>query len=151
MQCKERLETYFRQRHVPYTIQHHELAYTAQDTAAADPVSGKMLAKIVMVMADGRLTMLVLPADGKIDFVKAAEADGFKFAQRLDRIEDLQSTIRAFMEFAGPAFLEVIIDPDAGVYPMVGPGLSYSKMITGDYIKSREKPTDVMPGPSEMF
>ncbi|MDA0705595.1 MAG: biosynthetic-type acetolactate synthase large subunit [Proteobacteria bacterium] len=85
------------------------------------------------------------------DFVKAAEADGFKFAQRLDRIEELQSTIRAFMEFAGPAFLEVIIDPDAGVYPMVGPGLSYSKMITGDYIKSREKPTDVMPGPSEMF
>jgi hypothetical protein len=34
---------------------------------------------------------------------------------------------------------------------MVGPGLSYSKMITGEQIKSREKPTDATPGPSEMF
>jgi acetolactate synthase-1/2/3 large subunit len=55
------------------------------------------------------------------------------------------------MEFEGPAFLEVIIDPDAGVYPMVGPGLSYAKMITGDHIKSREEPDDEAPGPSQMF
>jgi acetolactate synthase-1/2/3 large subunit len=85
------------------------------------------------------------------DFVKAAEADGFKFARKLDRPEDIAATIKEFMEFDGPAFLEVIIDPDAGVYPMVGPGLSYDKMITGDYIKSRDKPSDETPGPSEMF
>ena len=85
------------------------------------------------------------------DFVKAAEADGFEFARRLENKDDLGRTIREFMEFSGPAFLEVIIDPDAGVYPMVGPGLSYSKMITGEHIKSREKPSDAMPGPSEMF
>jgi len=85
------------------------------------------------------------------DFVKAAEADGFRFARRLDRKADLPETIRQFMQFDGPAFLEVIIDPDAGVYPMVGPGQSYAKMITGDYIKSREKPTVAAPGPSEMF
>jgi acetolactate synthase-1/2/3 large subunit len=85
------------------------------------------------------------------DFVKAAEADGFKFAKRLDKNEDLQQVIKEFMEFDGPAFLEVIIDKDAGVYPMVGPGLSYDKMITGDYIKSRDKPSDDQPGPSEMF
>jgi acetolactate synthase-1/2/3 large subunit len=85
------------------------------------------------------------------NFVKAAEADGFKFARRLDNPADIAATIKAFMAFDGPAFLEVIIDPDAGVYPMVGPGLSYDKMITGDYIKSREKPSDDRPGPSEMF
>ena len=85
------------------------------------------------------------------DFVKAAEADGYKFAKRLDKKDDIKSVIREFMEFEGPAFLEVIIDRDAGVYPMVGPGLSYDKMITGDFIKSREKPDDEAPGPSEMF
>ena len=85
------------------------------------------------------------------DFVKAAEADGFKFARRLDKKEDLAETIADFMAFEGPAFLEVIIDRDAGVYPMVGPGLSYDAMITGDWIKSREKPADDSPGPSEMF
>ena len=34
---------------------------------------------------------------------------------------------------------------------MVGPGLSYDKMITGDFIEGREKPTDDQPDPSEMF
>jgi len=85
------------------------------------------------------------------DFVKAAEADGFKFAKKLDKNVDLEKVIRQFMQFDGPAFLEVIIDPDAGVYPMVGPGLSYDKMITGDFIKSRSKPSDDQPDPSEMF
>ncbi len=85
------------------------------------------------------------------DFVKAAEADGFKFAKRLENKDDLPAVIREFMDFKGPAFLEVIIDRDAGVYPMVGPGQSYENMITGDFIKSRSKPSDDTPGPSEMF
>jgi len=85
------------------------------------------------------------------DFVKAAEADGFGFSKKLDRNEDIPAIISEFMAFPGPAFLEVIIDPDAGVYPMVGPGLSYDKMITGEFIKSRSKPRDDQPGRSEMF
>ena len=85
------------------------------------------------------------------DFVKAAEADGFQFARRLDHKEDIARTVKEFMEFDGPAFLEVIIDPDAGVYPMVGPGQAYNKMITGDFIVGRSKPSEDTPGPSEMF
>ena len=85
------------------------------------------------------------------DFVKAAEADGFKFAKRLDNKDDLPAVIREFMDFEGPAFLEVIIDRNAGVYPMVGPGLGYDNMITGDWIKSREKPAHDTLDPSEMF
>ncbi len=85
------------------------------------------------------------------DFVKTAEADGFEFAVRLDKKADLGRRIREFIAHPGPAFLEVIIDPDAGVYPMVGPGMSYDKMITGDYIESRDKPAVDKPGPSEMF
>ena len=85
------------------------------------------------------------------DFVKAAEADGFRFAKRLDKRDDLPGIIREFMDFDGPAFLEVIIDRDAGVYPMVGPGLGYDNMITGDWIKSREKPAHDTLDPSEMF
>jgi acetolactate synthase-1/2/3 large subunit len=85
------------------------------------------------------------------DFVKTAQADGFGFARKLDKPADIEATVAEFMAFDGPAFLEVIIDPDAGVYPMVGPGLSYDKMITGDFIKCRKKPSDEAPGPSEMF
>ena len=85
------------------------------------------------------------------DFVRAAEADGFGFARKLEKPADIPGTIRAFMEFDGSAFLEVIIDPDAGVYPMVGPGLSYDKMITGEFIKSRSQPSADQPDPSELF
>ena len=85
------------------------------------------------------------------DFVKAAEADGFGFAKKLHDRADLPAVIEEFMNYPGPAFLEVIIDPDAGVYPMVGPGLSYDKMITGDYIKGRKSKRDEKLDTSEMF
>jgi len=45
----------------------------------------------------------------------------------------------------------VVIDPDAGVYPMVGPGQAYDEMITGDFIPSRNKAEAKEPGASEMF
>ena len=87
----------------------------------------------------------------KKDFVKAAQADGFPYAVRLDRKEDVPRVIREFIQFPGPAFLEVLIDRDAGVYPMVGPGQSYDEMITGDFIPSRYKVDIKTPGASEMF
>ena len=89
----------------------------------------------------------------KKDFVKAAQADGFKFAVRLERKADVPRVVEEFIRYPGPAFLEVIIDPDAGVYPMVGPGQSYDAMITGDFIVPRNKqPVEAAaPGPSQMF
>lgn len=77
----------------------------------------------------------------KKDFVKAAEADGFTFAVRLTDKSKVQETLQAFVSHKGPAFLEVMIDPDAGVYPMVGPGLGYKDMVTGDYIVGRKAET----------
>jgi acetolactate synthase-1/2/3 large subunit len=87
----------------------------------------------------------------KKDFVKAAQADGFRYAVRLERKSDVPRVIAEFVAFAGPAFLEVMIDPDAGVYPMVGPGQSYEEMITGEFIPSRHKVDIKPPDPSEMF
>ncbi|MGA1080942.1 MAG: thiamine pyrophosphate-dependent enzyme, partial [Steroidobacteraceae bacterium] len=87
----------------------------------------------------------------KKDFIKAAQADGFPFAARLERKADVPRVVGEFIGFKGPAFLEVIIDPDAGVYPMVGPGQSYDQMITGDWIASRDRTEIVVPDKSEMF
>jgi acetolactate synthase-1/2/3 large subunit len=87
----------------------------------------------------------------KKDFVRAALADGFRYARRLERKQDVPAVIAEFLAFDGPAFLEVIIDPDAGVYPMVGPGLGYDAMITGDHIPSRERTEVGDIDPSGMF
>jgi acetolactate synthase-1/2/3 large subunit len=85
------------------------------------------------------------------DFIKAAEADGFKFAVRLDRKSDVPRVVEEFIRFEGAAFLEVMIDQDAGVYPMVGPGQAYEDMITGDHIASRSKTQAKKPDASQMF
>ncbi len=87
----------------------------------------------------------------KKDFIKAAQADGFPYAVRLERKADVPRVIAEFVAFKGPAFLEVIIDPDAGVYPMVGPGQAYDEMITGDFIRSRARVEIRPPGANEMF
>jgi acetolactate synthase-1/2/3 large subunit len=88
----------------------------------------------------------------KKDFVKTAQADGFGYAKRLDDKQAVPKVLEEFLSYRGPAFLEVLIDPEAGVYPMVGPGLSYFEMITGDFIPNRykdHKPAE--PDQSEMF
>ncbi|HVT36229.1 MAG TPA: biosynthetic-type acetolactate synthase large subunit [Nevskiaceae bacterium] len=71
------------------------------------------------------------------DFIKAAQADGYQYARRVEKKEELAAAVREFIAHPGPSFLEVIIDPMASVYPMVGPGMSYEQMITGDWIPSR--------------
>lgn len=76
----------------------------------------------------------------KKDFVKCVQADGFEFAERVDKHEQLDDALKRFIEFDGPAFLEVMIDGEASVHPMVGPGMPYSEMSTGAYITAREQP-----------
>jgi acetolactate synthase I/II/III large subunit len=85
------------------------------------------------------------------DFIKAAAADGFKYAVRLDAKADVPRVVEEFIRFKGPAFLEVVIDRDAGVYPMVGPGQGYDEMITGEHIPSRTRVKIKTPDASEMF
>ena len=75
----------------------------------------------------------------KKDFVKAAEADGFGFAQRVAEKADLRKVLEKWVGYDGPAFLEVMCDQDACVFPMVGPGMGYKDMMTGPYITPREE------------
>lgn len=74
----------------------------------------------------------------KKDFVLSAQADGFEFAKRIDKVDEVDAALQAFIDFDGPALLEVMVDRTAHVYPMVGPGMGYKDMITGEHIKARE-------------
>jgi Ala-tRNA(Pro) deacylase len=78
MECKERLESYLREHKVPFTVVKHAEAFTAQEVAAAQHVSGHHVAKVVMVWADRSLTMLVLPASGRVNLRRATELLGAK-------------------------------------------------------------------------
>jgi Ala-tRNA(Pro) deacylase len=70
MKCKDRLEAHLRDSKVSFQVQHHPLLYTAQEIAASEHVPGKMLAKVVMVLADDKMVMLALPAPYRVDLEK---------------------------------------------------------------------------------
>ena len=91
MGCRDRLEEYLRENRVPFETQHHPRAVTAQEVAATEHVPGKMLAKTVMVLADGQMAMLALPAPYQVDLEKAAVALGANEA-RLAEEEEFEDT-----------------------------------------------------------
>jgi Ala-tRNA(Pro) deacylase len=60
------------QHHVAFDERHHREAYTAQAVAQQEHISGHHVAKVVIVIADGRPVELVLPASRRVllDWVK---------------------------------------------------------------------------------
>ncbi len=69
-----RLKNFLDQNGIRYTQQTHTTAYTAAGVASVSHVKGKEMAKAVMVMADGKLVMLVIPSSThvKLKLVKLA-------------------------------------------------------------------------------
>ena len=61
-------------RGVAYEERHHRVAFTAQEVAQSEHVSGDCLAKVVVVIADGRPVELILPASRRVDARPSARA-----------------------------------------------------------------------------
>ena len=72
----KKLKTYLDENNVKYLTLRHSSAYTSQEIAAAAHVSGKELAKTVMINIDGKMAMAVLPASYQIDFDNLKEIFG---------------------------------------------------------------------------
>lgn len=74
MAILKRLQSYLDCHKIPYEVMGHPTAYTAHDVAETLHVPSNMVAKVVMVKADQRLMMVVLPAGWKVDFKQLKEA-----------------------------------------------------------------------------
>ena len=62
-----RLRDFLDANHIQYLVISHSLAYTTQGIAALTHLSGKKLAKTVIVKIDGILAMAVVPASLHVD------------------------------------------------------------------------------------
>ncbi len=71
-----KIKEFLDKHNIKYTIIKHSSAYTAQEIAASAHVSGKELAKTVMIKIDGKMAMAVLPASYKISFDDLKEVLG---------------------------------------------------------------------------
>lgn len=83
MPLKKRLRDYLDENQVKYVTMIHSKAYTAQEIAAIIHVPGKMFAKTVILKADGKYVMAVLPATHRINldlFKQVAHAQNVELA-----------------------------------------------------------------------
>lgn len=71
-----KLKAFLDSQYVLYETIPHARAYTAQETAATAHISGKELAKTVIIWADDKLAMAVLPASQHVDEDLLQEAIG---------------------------------------------------------------------------
>ena len=71
-----KLEAYLEERQIPFSRSSHPLAFTAQEVARAEHLSGRAVAKTVVLLADGVFAMAVLPADSVVDLHELRHAMG---------------------------------------------------------------------------
>lgn len=73
-----RLRELLDRNEIKYVVISHSVAYTAQGIAALTHISGKELAKTVIVKLDGTLAMAVVPASCQVDLGLLKAAAGAK-------------------------------------------------------------------------
>jgi Ala-tRNA(Pro) deacylase len=124
-----------------YEVTQHQPTYSAQQMAAAEHVSGREVAKPVLIKADGKYYMCVLPACCKVDL------DALKQELRADHLalagEDEMSKLFADCELgAEPPFgnlygLETLMDQslqaDEHIVFQAGTHEQAIRMATRDY------------------
>jgi len=99
-----KLEEFLDGRGVNYVRITHSTAYTAQQAAASAHISGKGLAKTVILKADGKMMMAVLPASRRVDL------DLFKKAVGVSNVEIANET----------EFKDMFPECDIGAIPPFG-------------------------------
>lgn len=141
--CLERLKFYLHENHVPFEVQHHREAYTAQDVAAALHEPGAHLAKVVMAWVDARIIMLVLPAPDHVDFQRVEQLLHARYA-RAAREEEFKHLFKdcevgampPFGHLYGvPVYVEPTLTQPAEIILQAGTHRETLRLATADYLR----------------
>lgn len=84
---RTRLKDYLDKQGIRYVSIEHSPAYTMQEVAASAHITGKQMAKTVIVELDGKMAMAVLPANKKIvseDLQNVTGSENVKVASEND-------------------------------------------------------------------
>lgn len=110
-----KLKKFLEDNNIKYVVISHSTAYTALEVAELAHISGRELAKTVMVKIDGKLAMIVLPAAYMIDLTclnKAMGVDRVDLANEDDFIDMFPDCeIGAMPPFGNLYGMEVFIEP----------------------------------------
>jgi len=115
-----KIEEFLKKNKVAFEVREHEPAYTAQEVAAEEHVTGNMMAKAVVVHTKDGFAMCVLPASYKLDMKKVAKA----IKSRKVRLADEKELAELFPDVevgAEPPFgnlynLQTLVDEHLSAY-----------------------------------
>ncbi len=109
MVIARKLKAFLDEEKVTYHVLKHHEKYTSQEIAEALHVPGRMLAKVVMVKAKGKLQMAVLPANLRVDLdAFGAEAALATEAEFRDAFPDCE--VGAMPPFGNLYGVPVVVD-----------------------------------------
>jgi len=131
------------QAKISYEVYNHALAYTAQEIAAKQHVSGKEIAKVVMLDVDGALVMGVIPASRKINLGLVKASLGAKTARLATEDEFMarfpDCEIGAMPPFGNLFGLKVYVDPaleqDENIYFNAGNHVQTVRLKYADFAR----------------
>ena len=98
------LKEFLDKQRVKYVTLMHSPAFTAPEVAGLAHVSGREMAKTVIVKIDGRMAMVVVPANDRVDLVHLREVTG---ANAVDLASEME-------------FKDRFADCEAGAMPPFG-------------------------------
>jgi Ala-tRNA(Pro) deacylase len=138
-----RLANYLDAHNTRYLVISHSPAYTAQGIAGLTHISGKELAKTVMVDLDGRLVMAILPANYHVDLQalrRNAKAETVALASEeefQDRFPGCETgAMPPFGNLYGmPVFADVSLEKDREIAFNSGTHRELIRMLWEDYKK----------------
>jgi Ala-tRNA(Pro) deacylase len=138
-----RLREFLDHHKVKYVVVSHSVAYTAQGIAALTLISGKELAKTVIVKLNGSLAMAVLPASSQVDLSRLKTVTGATNAalaseqEFKDKFPDCQTG--AMPPFGNlydmPVFADESLTRDKEIAFNAGSHLELIRMVWDDFEK----------------
>ncbi len=122
MATPDQLKKFLTEKKIPFENITHPQAFTAQEVAHAIHKTGKVLAKTVIVEADGKIVMAVVPAHHKVD-LRAVKA--------VVRAKDVHLVPEVKLR-------ELFPESDLGAMPPIGPMYNLPVVVSRDLAEKPE-------------
>ncbi len=118
----EKLKEFLEKNHVQYEIIHHPLAYSSSNTAHVAHVHGYEMAKPVIVKIDGKLVMVVMTANQRVNI---------SLLKALFQTQDVELA-------AENEFVKKFTDCEMGAMPPFGNLYGMDEIISDELTKDNE-------------
>lgn len=111
----DRVKEFLDEQRVKYVTIRHSIAFTAQEIAASAHISGREIAKTVIIWLDDKLAMAVLPASKRVSLDEVRRIVGSNRVELADEVDFVDlfpgCEVGAMPPFGNLYGMEVYLDP----------------------------------------